>query len=37
MLKVMNDHAENIKTALVDRNLKMADRLNKVEKRYLID
>jgi hypothetical protein len=33
MLKVINDHSENIKTALVDRNLKMADRLNKVEKR----
>ncbi len=36
-LKVMNDHTENMKTALFDRNLKMADRLNKVEKRYLID
>ena len=36
-LKVMNDHTENMKTALFDRNLKMADRLNKVEKKYLID
>jgi hypothetical protein len=36
-LKVMNDHTENMKTALFDRNLKLADRLNKVEKMYLID
>jgi len=37
MFKVMNDHSENMRTHLVSRNLKLADRLEKLEKAHLSD
>ncbi len=37
IFKVMYDHAENLKTGLVGRNMKLADRLDKLEKAHLLD
>ena len=37
MFKVINDHSENMRTHLVSRNLKLADRLEKLEKAHLSD